>query len=95
MWGFCSIQAVLTTLIIFHLNTRLAVGSNEKEIFTIGRSLIENNNPNICKINSPELDCNKINVACLRCIYKENCVYGNTTSGNCSVPQGIICKVIS
>jgi len=77
---------------ILNVYTRLAVGSNKKEPVFV-RSLNEVVPNSFCTSNSPELDCSKVNVECLHCVYKENCVYGNTTSGNCSVPQGIICKV--
>ena len=47
-------------------------------------------NPWFCP---PDLDCEKLNPDCLTCTYEKNCVYGNKTIGNCSVPQQFLCKV--
>jgi len=41
-------------------------------------------NPWFCQA---DLDCEKLNPDCLTCTYEKNCVYGNKTIGNCSVPQ--------
>lgn len=42
---------------------------------------------------SADLDCEKLDPDCLTCTYERNCVYGNKTIGNCSVPQLFSCKV--
>ena len=47
-------------------------------------------NPWFCPSDS---DCEKLDPDCLTCIYKKDCVYGNKTTGNCSVPQQFSCKV--
>ena len=40
-----------------------------------------------------DLDCEKLDPDCLICTYERNCVYGNKTVGNCSVPHQFSCKV--
>lgn len=35
--------------------------------------------------------CSKLPVDCLSCTYNKNCVYGNKTTGNCSVPHQFTC----
>jgi len=43
-------------------------------------------------IHLPGSTCSQLKPDCLQCIYDKDCVYGNSTIGNCTVPQEIDCK---
>lgn len=74
-------------LLIFKLD--LIAGSDNK---TGDQHLKLTRTPDFCKDNFSEVDCDKLSPVCLHCSYIKSCVYGNITTGKCSVPAGINCK---
>lgn len=80
-------QLLIITILI--LSCDFTTGSNsQEELSQQGSDEI----PKFCKNNHPDFECIKLSTLCLLCSYEEDCIYGNTTKGNCSVPTEIVCK---